>query len=135
MFLVDKVAVQTAGIERPREDKLLNGREISLFAARTADEKKATDIVIYDLHGLTDIADYFVIVTAHSRAQVYAILDTISRELKARGLHKLGQEGNESGQWVLLDYGDAVVHIFSPALRKYYALEGLWGDAPKVKWD
>ena len=113
---------------------MLSGLEISLFAARAADEKKATNIVIYDLHGLTDITDYFVIATAQSKAQINAILDSISRGLKAQGLHRLGQEGEENGQWVLLDYGDTVVHIFSPALREYYGLELLWGDAPKVAW-
>ena len=112
----------------------MNGREIAVFAARTADEKKGSEIVIYDLQGLSDVADYFVITTAQSKAQSRAICDTISRELKHNGVHKLGQEGNAGGQWVLLDYGGCVVHVFSPALREYYALESLWGDAPKVDW-
>lgn len=112
----------------------MEGREIAVFAARTADEKKGTDIVIYDLHGLSDVADYFVIATAQSKAQSRAICDSISRELKAGGVHKLGQEGNTGGQWVLLDYGACVIHVFSVALREYYALESLWGDAPKLDW-
>jgi len=112
----------------------MDGREIALFAARTADEKKGTDIVIYDLQGLSDVADYFVIVTAQSKAQSRAICDSICLELKHRGVHRLGQEGSGGGQWVLLDYGDCVIHIFSPALREYYGLESLWGDAPKVDW-
>lgn len=112
----------------------MDGREIAAFAARTAEDKKGTEIVVYDLRGLSDVADYFVIATAHSRAQSRAISETISRELKATGLHALGREGGEGGQWVLLDYGACVVHLFSPALREYYALESLWGDAPKVDW-
>ena len=112
----------------------MNGREIAAFAARTADEKKGTDIVIYDLRGLTDITDYFVLTTAHSKSQIRAILESIARELKSIGIRKMGQEGNEGGQWVLLDYGDCVIHIFTPALREYYGLESLWGDAPKVDW-
>ena len=117
------------------EDRaLISGREIALFAARTADEKKGTDIVAYDVRGMTDITDYFVIVTAQSRAQIRAIYESIARELKSSGLHKLGQEGNESGNWVLLDYADCVIHIFSPQLREYYGLESLWGDAPKLNW-
>jgi ribosome-associated protein len=113
---------------------LMDGREIALFAARSADEKKGTDIVIYDLRGLSDVADFFVIATAQSKAQSRALCDTICRELKVRGVQRMGQEGSRGGQWVLLDYGDCVIHVFSPALREYYALESLWGDAPKVEW-
>jgi ribosome-associated protein len=112
----------------------MKGRDIATFAARTADEKKGTDILIYDLRGLTDITDYFVIVTAHSKAQIRAILESIARQLKVIGVKKVGQEGNESGRWVLLDFGDCVIHIFSPELRDYYALESMWGDAPKINW-
>ena len=114
---------------------MLSGREIAVFAAQTAEEKKAANIVIYDLHGLTDVTDYFVIATAFSRAQVLAIVESIGRDLKAAGTHKIGQEGNEGGQWVLLDYGDTVIHVFSPKLREYYGLESLWGDAPKIAWE
>lgn len=112
----------------------MDGREIALFAARTADQKKGADIVIYDLKGLSDVADFFVIATAQSKAQSRAICENISHELKIRGVHRLGQEGNAGAQWVLLDYGDCVIHVFSPALREYYGLESLWGDAPKVGW-
>ena len=112
----------------------MNGREIALFAARTADDKKGSDIVIYDIRSVSDITDYLVIATAESKAQTRAILETISRELKACGIRKMGQEGNESGQWVLLDYSDCVIHVFSPDLRDYYGLESLWGDAPKLDW-
>jgi ribosome-associated protein len=112
----------------------MDGRDIALFAARVADEKKGEDIIVYDLRGLTDLTDYFVIATAHSKAQVRAIVETISRELKSAGTTKLGQEGSDNGQWILLDYADCVIHIFSPELREYYGLESLWGDAPKVEW-
>ena len=112
----------------------MNGRDIALYSAQAADEKKATDIVVYDLHGITDITDYFVIITAQSKAQAHAIVETISRALKAQGVQRMGREGEENGQWVLLDYCDCVVHVFSPALRDYYALESLWGDAPKLDW-
>lgn len=112
----------------------MKGREIAVFAARVAESKRGRDIVIYDLRGLTDITDYFVIVTADSKPQVRAILESISRELKASGIRKQGQEGSGGGKWVLLDYVDCVVHIFAPELRDYYGLELLWGDAPKVDW-
>lgn len=112
----------------------MDGRDIALFAAKVADEKRGDDIIIYDLRGLTDLTDYFVIATAHSKAQVRAIIETISKELKLGGTTKLGQEGSDNGQWILLDYSDCVIHIFSPELREYYGLESLWGDAPKVEW-
>jgi ribosome-associated protein len=112
----------------------MKGREIAAFAARIADEKKATDIVIYDLRGITDVTDYFVIATAHSKAQVRAIIESVAKELKLLGIRKMGREGADSGQWILLDYSDCVIHVFSPALREYYGLESLWGDAPKVDW-
>jgi len=112
----------------------MNGRELAQFAARLADEKKGSDIVIYDLRGLSDVTDYFVIATAQSKLQARAIVAEIERDLKVRGVLKLGQEGVGDTQWILMDYGDVVVHVFSPQLRDYYSLESLWGDAPKVSW-
>jgi len=109
------------------------GRDIALLAARIADEKKGTDIVCYNLKGLSDITDYLVIVTAHSKAQIRAIVESIHKELKTLGVRKLGREGSETGQWILLDYADCVVHVFSPQLREYYGLESVWGDAPKLE--
>src|ERR1700744_2024614 len=111
-----------------------NGRDIAIFSARTADDKKAEDIVIYDVRGITDVTDYFVIATAHSRSQVRAIVESIKKDLKTLDIRKMGQEGHEGGSWVLIDYTDCVVHVFSPELREYYSLESLWGDAPKVDW-
>ncbi len=112
----------------------MNGRDIALFAAGTADEKKGTNVVVYDLRGLVDITDYMVVATAQSKSQTRAIIETISRRLKQAGTMKMGQEGNENGNWVLIDYCDCIVHVFSPNLREYYALESLWGDAPKMDW-
>ena len=113
---------------------LMDGRDIAIFSARTAEDKKAEDIVVYDMRGLTDVTDYFVIATAFSRSQVRAIVESIKLDLKAAGVRKMGQEGNEGGSWVLIDYADCVVHVFSPELREYYSLETMWGDAPKVDW-
>lgn len=112
----------------------MNGREIAQRAARIADEKKGADIVIYDLRGLSDVTDYFVIITVQSRLQARAVLAAIEEEMKAHRVLPLGVEGRAGSQWILLDYADAVVHVFSPELRAYYALESLWGDAPKVPW-
>lgn len=112
----------------------MTGRDIAIFSALTAEDKKAEDIVIYDMRGLMDVTDYFVIATAFSRSQVRAIVESIKRDLKILGTRKIGQEGSEAGSWILLDYADCVVHVFSPELREYYSLETMWGDAPKVDW-
>ena len=110
------------------------GRDIALFAARIADDKKAEDIVIYDVRGVSDVTDYFVVATAFSRAQIRAVIESVKRELKALNTRKMGQEGSEAGNWVLIDFSDCVIHVFSPELRNFYALETLWGDAPKLDW-
>lgn len=112
----------------------MKGRDIALYAARAAEDKKSTDVIIYDVRGLTDITDYFVLATAHSRSQIRAVIETIRRELKAAGVKRVGMEGDSSGQWVLIDFADCVIHVFSPQLREYYSLESLWGDAPQVDW-
>ncbi len=112
-----------------------SSREKARAVAHMLEEHKGEDTVILDLTHVSSFTDYFVITTAQSKAQCRAICDTILRELKHIGVHKLGQEGNAGGQWVLLDYGGCVVHVFSPALREYYALESLWGDAPNVTSD
>lgn len=112
----------------------MKGRDIALYAARVAEEKKGTEVVLYDVRGLTDVTDYFVLATAHSRSQVRAIIETIRRELK-NVVQRVGHEGDAGGQWVLLDYSDCVIHVFSPQLREYYSLESLWGDAPKIDWN
>ena len=113
----------------------MTGREIAVFAASQAGEKKAGDIVVYDLHGLSDVTDYFVIATAFSRLQIRAIFFAIEKGLKERGEYALGAEGEGECQWMLLDYADAVIHVFSPEMRAYYNLESLWGDAPKLEWN
>ena len=113
---------------------MISGRDIAIFSARMALEKKATDVVIYDVRGVSDVSDYLVIATAFSRSQVRAVIESIKKELKVFNVRKFGQEGNEGGSWVLLDFSDCVIHVFSPELREYYSLESLWGDAPKVDW-
>ena len=95
---------------------------------------KAEDILIQDVRKLTQITDFFVLATAASDRQLKAIGERVRRDLKAQGTTCLGIEG-EAGGWVLLDYVDAVVHVFSREAREFYALEMLWGDAPKVAWE
>jgi ribosome-associated protein len=102
--------------------------------ARIADENRGKDIVVLDLRQTTPLVDFFVIITAVARRQSHAMASEIDQEMKKLGETKLGIEGSEDGRWTLIDYGDFVVHIFSPDDRAYYALEEIWGDAPQVDW-
>ena len=98
------------------------------------DEMKAEEIAILDLRQLTQITDFFVLCTAASERQLGAIADRMHRDLKAQGVTCLGVEGESSTGWILLDYVDIVVHLFSREARAFYALEMLWGDAPRLAW-
>jgi ribosome-associated protein len=104
------------------------------IAARIADDNRARDIVLLDLRQATPLLDFFVIATANSRRQSHAIASEIDAEMKKLGERKLGLEGSEEGRWILIDYGDFVVHILSVDGRGYYALEEIWGDAPQLPW-
>ena len=102
--------------------------------ARIADDNRGKDILLLDLRKATSLVDYFLIVTVHSRRQSHAIAEEIDQEMKRRGDFKLGMEGSEEGRWVLVDYGDFVVHVFSAEARAFYALEEIWGDAERLEW-
>jgi len=100
------------------------------LAARAAQEKKAEDLVILDLHGLSAVADFFLVCSARSTTQVDTIAGAVRGRLKAAGVRPRHHEGSARSGWLLLDYGDVVVHVFMGATRAFYALERLWGDAP-----
>jgi ribosome-associated protein len=108
--------------------------ERAQICARIADDNRAKDIVLLDLRQATPLVDFFVIVTASSRRQSHAIASEVDQHMKKLGEAKLGLEGSEEGRWVLIDYGDFVVHVFSSEDRAYYALEEIWGDAPHLDW-
>jgi len=95
--------------------------------------KKATNIVILDVRGITSIADVFIICSGRSNRQVAAIAEFVQRELKKHGIRPLSVEGKKEGHWVLLDYGHVVMHIFYEPVREFYDLEGLWIDAKRIE--
>ena len=100
---------------------------------RAAESKKATDIVVLDLTGVTSFADYFVVCTGANSRQVQAISDEVGLRLKQdAGEHPISIEGYNQAEWVLADYGDLLIHIFSPRAREYYGLERLWRNAKTV---
>ena len=106
-------------------------KDMAIIAARAADEKKATDIVVQNVGDLISVTEYFVIVTAANNRQVNAIIEAIEEEeRKQAGIKPLHREETRDGSWELLDYGSVVVHVFQPETREYYRLEALWNDAP-----
>jgi ribosome-associated protein len=105
----------------------------ALLAARVAEENRGRDIVILDMRGLTAMFDYFVLASGTSRRQLHAMSEEIDRALQeGLGDRRLGIEGYQESCWILLDYGDVVIHLFEPETREYYALEQLWGHARRV---
>lgn len=110
-------------------------RELARRMAQLLLDKKAQDVVILDVRGMTSYADYFVIASAESDRQVSAMAENVQVQLKQgpEPLRPIGTEGFETGQWVLLDYGEVVAHLFLTDLRAHYDLEGLWADAAREK--
>lgn len=109
------------------------GEPFAEFVYRTLEEKRAEDVVWLDLTGLTDLADAMMIATVTSKPQSRAIVEECEKERKRRGLKRLSLEGEAGSSWVLLDYGDLIVHLQMPEQRAYYALEHLWADAKRIK--
>ena len=113
----------------------LKSRDLAIQAAKAALEKKALDVTVLDLSGLTVIADYFVICSGESTTQVKAIAEFIEQEFANERLRPLGVEGAAYSHWILLDYGDVIIHVFERETRAYYNLEKLWMDAKTIEID
>ena len=104
----------------------------SLLCVKAAAGKKAFDLVLLEMKRITSFTDYFLICSGKSDRQVQAIAQAIEEEMEEQGIHPFGQEGKTGGRWVLMDFGDVVVHIFLEPVRAFYDLEGLWIDAPRI---
>jgi ribosome-associated protein len=111
----------TPGVELPPDLALAVG---------AAGDRKASNMLVLDLRGLSDATDYFLIATGTSDIHVRSIAEHVIAQLKDEGVRPSHVEGLRSGRWVLIDYIDFVVHVFHPAARDFYQLERLWGDAP-----
>ena len=94
---------------------------------------KAFDVVVLDLRGLASFADTFIICSGRSHRQVSAIAEFVQQDLKAKGIKSLGIEGLREGHWILMDYGDVIIHVFYEPIRTFYDLEGLWSDAERIE--
>jgi ribosome-associated protein len=121
----------------PRRDRPADRAEqppldLARRVVELAEDKKAADIVLLDLSGLTTLADYFVICSGGSERQLDAIADGIVEGLRGEGARPIGREGLAASHWVLLDYGSVIVHVFTPPERDFYQLERHWNEAKTV---
>jgi ribosome-associated protein len=111
-------------VARMAPERVAKALKHAAACAQIADDNRAKDILLLDLRGATPLLDFFVIATAATRRQAHSIAFEIDAEMKK--VHE--------GRWILIDYGDFVVHVFTPESRSYYALEEIWGDAPRLDW-
>ena len=131
-------AAEQLGIDdRPAEPPVsATSVERALIAARAADDKKGEDIVVLDVGDIIGILDLFVITSAPNTRLVRTIVDEIEKQLFERsGVKPRAVEGLQDLSWVLLDYGDLVVHVFLSETREFYGLERLWADAARIAWN
>ncbi len=113
-----------------RRDVIDTKKKISIIC-NAADERKAEDIVVMEMKDKSSMGDYFIIMSAPSTVRAKAIVDSIEVAMEAEGFRTLHKEGLADGVWVLMDYGEVLVHVFYHEMREFYALEKLWGDAPR----
>jgi ribosome-associated protein len=95
-------------------------------------DKQAEDVLLLDIRNVASFADYFVIATGTANRQIQAIIEAVEQAVKAEGVKPVGREGQADSGWVLMDYGDVIVHIFAPEEREFYDLEGLWHTATPI---
>ncbi|HSP79544.1 MAG TPA: ribosome silencing factor [Myxococcaceae bacterium] len=126
-----KVALVPAAPPAPPENP--QAHALARKIAHLLSDKKALDIVILDVRGMTSYADYFVVASGESDRQVSAMAEHVLVKVKEDGVRPIGTEGTETGQWVLLDFGEVVAHLFLAEMRAHYDLEGLWADAQREK--
>lgn len=118
------------------EERSAEARELAKVAARAADDKKAERTLVLDVASVLGITDYFVITSASNRRLVRTVVDAVEESVRdTTGRSPLRTEGLAEQLWVLVDYGDVVVHVFAEEIRMYYEIERLYRDVPKVPWD
>lgn len=113
----------------------MNSLEKAKLCLKIMRERKAVQPVLFEVGPLTSICDYFLIAGGNSNRQVQAIAKHVARRMKEEGFKAYGIEGEQQGHWVLMDYGDVVIHVFFQPVRELYDLEGLWSEAPRIEGD
>lgn len=117
-----------------RASKTDPARQWAIAAARLAEQRNCEEIIVLDLRDLSPVTDYFVIATGTSDRQLRSVGDELCQEGKAAGHRVWHVDGKDSGEWIVLDFVDVVVHLFDQAHRRHYDLELIWGEAPRVTW-
>ncbi len=123
--------------ETPRDkqsEQYLRSRRHACLCAQVADSFRGQNTVVLDLTGITPITDFFVLTTGTSRRQNHAIAEEVDDVLNREGSQRIGLEGYQDSGWILQDYGDVVLHVFTPETREMYDLESLWADAEPIDW-
>ena len=115
------------------EYKELDGIELARICAQVAEDNKGEEIVVLDVRGISSFTDFFVITSGRSTRHVQALAESMENELRSKRIKTSRAEGLQEGKWVLLDFGDVVVHVFYYDQREFYDLEGLWHDAPRIE--
>lgn len=129
------VSPETTSSATASESSVVDSRAVVLEVARFLDSKRAEEIAVLDVEELIQISSYFVIASGSSSRVLQTLAEGVAQILKKSGLPRLSIGGIKEGRWVCIDYGDVVVHLFDPETRVFYALDDLWGDAPKVTWE
>ena len=110
----------------------MSGEDLARTCARVADDHQAEEIVVLDVRGICSFTDYFIVMSGRSVRHVQALAESLEDQLRSKRIKTSRAEGLSEGQWVLLDFGDIVAHIFYHEQRTFYDLEGLWHDAPRL---
>ncbi len=111
-----------------------DGQTFAVHAARLLADSRGEDTLVLDVRGISQVTDYFVIVTGTSDRMIRSVADDLEELASVEGRSPIRTQGSESAQWIVVDFFDVVVHLFVPEMRAYYDLESLWGDAKRVEW-
>jgi ribosome-associated protein len=117
------------------QQKLDSARQFAIEAARVAAGTRCNNVVVLEVSGISPITDFFVIATGTSPRQMRSVSEEIAELGEKQNFAALSQSGQEGESWMLTDFVDVVVHLFSPDARQYYDLDGLWGDAKRIEWN
>ena len=117
------------------EQRLAAARQFAIESARHFAATRCHNVVVMEMGGLSPVTDFMVIGTGTSPRQMRTVCDQLEEIAEPKGHHKLSRSGDDSGQWILIDFVDVVCHVFSPDARMYYDLDNLWGDAKRLEWE
>jgi ribosome-associated protein len=129
------IATKSKTVVQSHQDRAEQSRQFAIEAARLAANTRGQDVVVLDVSNISPVTDYYVLVTGTSSRQMRTVIDDIAEMGGERfGIKPLSSSGYDGEQWILADFVDVVVHVFSGEARSFYDLDNLWGDAKKVDW-